>query len=655
MKKTLTFLVVLGILAAAFPAVSAGLASFRHRQVEIAVDMGDVQVLARDAGLTTAEMLERLRGLGATAVGLREASVSRYRQEGSLTVIQGGELLNTYRLTGQAPPSFEAWLKQGEVRGEAVYLFTGDRALAERLAAKARVKLGKPVRQDLSREPFLVEIMDDINRVAALRIGLDERDVALAQSLGLRVVGRPDNPFARSEQAVRETLAEFLALPPGLLSAVVFEGTEVTGFPGLLEVTAALLDNAGVPFGIVEIFAPQAGTARLAALTGGRAVLVHANAPGGNAQSMVNAVYERRARLLYVRFALADPEVLQKGPELLAGVAAELARRGYRGGPAFPAPYAPAPAALLFVVALGVIAAAGLLFVEVTGREDRLLWLVLAGLFLGLLTAAALLPGYLVRQWAAVAAAVVFAALAVVTQQLNRTPSCAQPPGAALAFALAAVLRTFLVVAAGGLVVFGLTATPYFYSGAAPFRGVKLVHTLPLVIIGVTVVTRFAGGRQPWTLPWFARLWRRLLSQPVLVGYLLLLVALAVLAVTYVGRTGHTAGLPVPALELSLRRLLGDFLLVRPRFKEFLFGYPLAVLGLALLARGKGGPLPAALVILGAVAPVSMVNTFMHFTAPLHVMAIRSLNGLWLGALFGAALFGAVSLAACLAKKAVAP
>jgi len=241
-------------------------------------------------------------------------------------------------------------------------------------------------------------------------------------------------------------------------------------------------------------------------------------------------------------------------------------------------------------------------------------------------------------------------ALVVVSQQLNRLPDTPLAGRAAFGWALLTMLRTFLLIAASGLAIFGLTATPYFSAGAVAFRGVKLVHTVPVLLVAMVAIMRFYGRRE-WAWPELVAFWRRMLSQPVLVAYLFLLVFLAIFAYIYVVRTGHAAGMPVLELELRLRALLGELLLVRPRLKEFLFGYPLAVLGLSVLAMGRRDACTAALLTLAAVAPVSMTNTFMHFTASLPVILLRSFNGLWLGVLFGVLLTASALLAVKWAGK----
>jgi hypothetical protein len=83
---------------------------------------------------------------------------------------------------------------------------------------------------------------------------------------------------------------------------------------------------------------------------------------------------------------------------------------------------------------------------------------------------------------------------------------------------------------------------------------------------------------------------------------------------------------------------LEDAFGVRPRFKELL-GYPVLLLGLLLHPRW-GRPATAALVVLGAIGPISLVNSFLHLHTPLVITLLRSLYGLGLGLLFGLAVWG---------------
>ncbi len=638
MKKILIALLALGILASALVAVPLDRADSAHRQVEITVDLDDALALAREAGLSGVQMLSKLQELGVTAVGVREATLLRYRREGTLSLVQGSDLLQAWRVTGSAHPQLQPLFAGGVINGAATYVITENAELAGRIADKARLKLQKPVRELLEGPFFLVEINEEPARVQNLRVGVDPGDVALARRLWLRVVARPDNLYIKSAAAARETMAEFLSLPPDLLSAVVFEGTEVTGHPKYIAETAAALNAAGVPFGIIEFIDRQQGIPRLSALTGYRALLVHPSMPGKTVQAVANSVRERRVRLIYLRFQLNDPAVVEKSLSMVAGVTENLARHGYTGGPAAAPEAPPFPAALRYLVLLGLAAACTLLLAEILRAEPPWLYAVLALSFLAMAVSLPLLSANRALHLWSILAAGAFPSLAVISQQLNRLPKGPLSGAASLRFATLAIARSALLVAAGGLVVVSLTSGRYFIGGTALFHGVKLVHTLPLVLIGLLALLRVYWHQvEKWEAAGLAKVFRDLFCQPVRVYFLALLLVLAAAAFIYVGRTGHTAGLPVPALEVRLRQLLGDILVVRPRFKEFMAGYPLALLGLTLAARGNRGALTTALVAAGAIGPVSMANTFMHFTTPSPVSdaLLRSFNGLWLGLLLG--------------------
>ena len=67
---------------------------------------------------------------------------------------------------------------------------------------------------------------------------------------------------------------------------------------------------------------------------------------------------------------------------------------------------------------------------------------------------------------------------------------------------------------------------------------------------------------------------RKFLDVPVRMGTLIIIGALAMCAYIFVGRSGHTAGVPVPGIEVAMRRFLENVMFARPREKEFLIGHP---------------------------------------------------------------------------------
>lgn len=161
------------------------------------------------------------------------------------------------------------------------------------------------------------------------------------------------------------------------------------------------------------------------------------------------------------------------------------------------------------------------------------------------------------------------------------------------------------------------------------FRGVKLAFLLPLLMFGVNYLVVFSGeeGVVKYTAGWLRR-------SP---SYLALgLIFVAVLALYYyVGRSGHTGGVAVSALELRLREVLETIFMARPRFKEILIGYP-AILALVYLYRRY--PFKELVLILGLGAmmgTISIVNSFSHVFTAVTISASRTLAGLWVGVAIG--------------------
>ncbi|MCL4462889.1 MAG: DUF5693 family protein [Firmicutes bacterium] len=647
MKKILFLLFAIGVLAGVYTAVQNDVAEWDLRDVEISVAFEEVRQLAREANLAPVEVLTQLRSLGVTAVAIGEAEVRRYQNDGVLTAATGSQLIHSWRLTGESSSVLLPLLESKQIQPNTTYLLLEDKLLAKRLAHKAELKLQKPVRTDFSRQPFLIEIDEDLERVLGLRIGLDPADVALLRQADLRLVPRPDNAFLTSEAAVRETLGEFFALPAEALSAIMFDGPEVTGYPDHLAAAAAAIRESGQALGIVEFAKRPAGISQLSALVGYQTLLIHPNQPGRPVQSIANSVQERRVRLVYIRLPLAEANPLAESLALVESVTEVLASYGYRGATARAVSLPGHEPPQLLLMLLGLAAAAALLVSAILRRETCLLWLVFVGTFAGLLLMFPLFSVNVALQFGSVLAALLFSLLAVVSQQLNRLPLPVKDDRAALSWSLVTICRTFLLVAAGGALVAALPSTPYFAGGTALFRGVKLVHVLPLVVLVPLAISRIFYCQSPgWTLARLIHVIGSFFSRPLLLSYLAAFLTLATIGLFYVARTGNVPGVPVLALELRLRELLDSLLVVRPRFKEFLFAYPAALLGLTLLAKGSRSVITTALVVIGAIAPVSMANTFMHFTTPtaFYSALFRSFNGLWTGVAVGLILYGALIL-----------
>jgi hypothetical protein len=116
-------------------------------------------------------------------------------------------------------------------------------------------------------------------------------------------------------------------------------------------------------------------------------------------------------------------------------------------------------------------------------------------------------------------------------------------------------------------------------------------------------------------------------------------IALAVLAFL-IARSGNFI-IPVPKFELFFRKWLEILFFVRPRSKEILLGYPFLLLAANSYLKGEKKWLWVWAAI-GAIAPVSVFNSFSHIHTPLVFSLIRTANGLVIGTICGIILLAII-------------
>jgi hypothetical protein len=247
---------------------------------------------------------------------------------------------------------------------------------------------------------------------------------------------------------------------------------------------------------------------------------------------------------------------------------------------------------------------------------------------------------------AGLASACIFPALAM-TWQLDRWRSRelagdfgpSTGIGRIITAGVGALVVTTLLSLVGGLYLGAVLSDVRFFLEMEIFRGVKLTFVAPLILVAITYLTRYNLFEQVKSVD--ARgLWRQvvtILNYPVTIKSLLFVGAAAFAAWVFIGRSGHTAGVPVPAAELKLRALLEQLMYARPRGKEFLIGHPAFLLAAMAVYRQWPRLIQFILVITATIAQGSLVETFAHLRTPIFMSAVRGLDGLVLGAVVGAA------------------
>ncbi len=574
-------------------------AEARNRAVSLAVEEPVVTQMAAASGVGFQQALGVLKAQGVQAVVLEEETLQGWISTDRLGFGEGGTIV--------CWPGAE-----------------------ERIVRAIRIRFPhSPVK---AVEPGVVSNPGvPVEALRTVSLGLDAKKAKAVWSSGLTVVWRGSNA-PMSADSVRATIAWARELGA---KAYLPLGDKVLGHRALLAETADALRQAGMAYVSPE-FAKIAGDSAMVAKAPDIVVRLH-TAQGAEMDKMTEREYlerfaraasERGIRMLLVRpMSDAGATPLDEFARLVGRVARAVRSEGLALGPA--KPYEdPAGPAWLFALTGLAVAALVLAAAESYGLGGGAFSVGAAAL--GLLGLACWSPG--ARPLLALAGAIAAPLLALRAAEaaLGRRP-------------WVVYLVACGVSLVGGLAVAGLlNGLPYMVR-AEQFLGVKAAHFFPIAIVGVWSFARWCD-------------WRQALVRPVLWTQALLGVALLGAVAFMLMRTGNDNPGAVSGLELRLRSLLDQLLLVRPRTKEVFIGHPALFLGLALWARWRtaGDRAPsnagwlALLLAVGMIGQTSIVNTFCHIHSPFWLGLARVLVGVAVGGALG-------WLLSCLVPQAIQP
>jgi hypothetical protein len=243
--------------------------------------------------------------------------------------------------------------------------------------------------------------------------------------------------------------------------------------------------------------------------------------------------------------------------------------------------------------------------------------------------------GNAVRQAVALFSAIIFPVLSM-TWQIDRWRNMPiQGRGTLMRIlrdGVGGLIITVMLSMVGGMYVAAILGDVRFFLEMEYFRGVKLTFIAPLLLITVVYLTRYnllATEQEDAKGIWQQVV--KLLNYPIYIKTLLILALVAISAWVFVGRSGHTAGVPVPDIELKMRAFLERVMYARPREKEFMIGHPAFFLAVMALYRQWPRVLHYALVVGAIIAQGSLVETFAHIRTPVFMSFVRGIDGMVAG------------------------
>jgi hypothetical protein len=621
----------------------------RANRVEIAMDYQDFITLARAYNYNPEGFLVALRRAGLTSLATTEELGVNVGDDGRAQALSGAQIINAAAVAPIRDPLLARLVASKRIDRGAVYLLINDRSTFDRFRSQLALHFEpKSVVVLRKTAPWLIVVHTQIDYFNTTALGIPTDQLLLARKLGLLLIPRFQNDERFDAPKMQVEIDDVLRYDRKV-STVMFFGlrNQVFGYPDHLDDAAAVFKLHRFNFGAIETYDDsqiQKGSETLAKSIPGRTVRVQAIAkteldklklPEVVARYVLG-VRERNVRVVYLRPWEHQDGTLtieQTNVELIKSLADELRADGfvvgYDKGRATPIPlYHGNSTKLVAIVALAVPS----IFVLLLGVFGwyRLGWSIAAyALTIMLYGGAVLLHHDLVaRSLLALVGALLFetAAILVLAGAFREAP--AAKFGDQLLRSAGWTLAATGIALLGALVVVGLLSSPLTMEEIERFRGVKLVLDLPPLIALLLYLfdRRFASGVQRAS---------DVFLSPVRTYQLFVGIAIIAGGVLLVMRSGNDSDVSPSALELATRHILTHVLGVRPRFKEFVIGFP-AMMLIPAIALGWRRAVGWLLALAAGVGIGDIVDTFSHLHTALSISLQRVGNGLVIGIIIGA-------------------
>ncbi|WP_298672845.1 DUF5693 family protein [uncultured Megasphaera sp.] len=654
--------VFIGLLSCVYLCVQRYYVENENMSIEQAMDYDAVVVLGRNEGYDLETILEKCRQAGITSFTIYDTTLNKMTQRGECSLITrlGAELyypqfhLDSYQ--------YEYYLIGKPKDQKDLYFDELTEDLQLRLGKENAVVLDNPQYRILG----LHGVMPALGEV---NLGIMSADANRIASYGFNVILRPTN----YHNVTAADLEHFFQRADKIrnVTGIMFVGKEVLGYSpdpaqrkDLLQLTADRMLARQMPFYMIESvnqlqYDNQDGMYDLAGLMHYDTGRVYAMAkeelekitPEEAAMRFYISDLERNVRVnlfpMYKKPRYGQ-SLLDTNLSYISKVTQKLEGRGYHLDRASVLPVYYPNKVLLAIAAAAAVCGFLFLLNLLVPLSDRVNYGLMVLVVLFGAGGAWIAKGALFLQMMAVGCAVTAPSAAILVlldfwrhQDLTKKLGYGRVIRDGALGLTAAVLMSMI----GGIFIAAMLGNIRFFMEFDYYRGVKLTFILPIIIVAIGYLRRFPlMGHDFATSSDFISFAKDFLHIPIRMGTLILVGLLGLVAIVFVGRSGHTAGVPVPGIEVAMRRFLETVMYARPREKEFLIGHPAFFLMVAAMYR-KWPELVHFFTVLAAVIGVgSMVETFAHIRTPFIMSFIRGLNGWLTGLVLGILLICAIAV-----------
>ncbi|MGB9682088.1 MAG: DUF5693 family protein [bacterium] len=589
----------------------------RNNGVEIVLDSQDFQDLAFQEGISFTNLLKQLKDSGATTLSVPLLTWSDMEDLGYVGIFSHREL-GRLILSGNTDPLISALYNQGNNSETYIiiklgYDFSESLDILKGLIGYNRVSLFRYN----SNNVFIVKTTTSNLRVIPTGL-INTSLVEVAKGLGYRLIFRPINT-SYLKPGMIPRLLKCISPYKDITSALVFQGTEVLGYPTNLEDMVSYVKDNGINIGITE-FGKQKGMDMIAIHLLGNVSRVHSILSGEMSKltpseivdRVVRAAKERNVRFIYLRPVLkgtTEKWILEENLSVVSLIKNRLEENGFKVGKASFIPSWRGFKLSFLGMGLGIAGAVMLL------KQDFLSsTLILGFAFFSILVGGidTIFPVIILRKLLALGVASVFPLVGIWNVLFF--------DDGRENYVISA-LKILLIALAGGVLIGGGLASTDFMLQINQFMGVKIAHILPFLFLAFLLFVREKDIVK-----------HLIFYQLNILNFIVILVLIGG-AVFYIVRTGNISSEAVWNWEITMRSTLEKIMMVRPRTQEFLIGYPAILLALEVLRRYR--EMGILLGIIALIAPVSVVNAFCHIHTPIFLTLFRMVNGFILGLVVG--------------------
>lgn len=653
MHKLLWWIVISGLLASLPLGYERIITERSSKKVELVFDYRDLVEISDYQANPQAfidEQLAKMKQIGITSMAVYESTLDELRLQRRIQLFSSAEMAI---LTGRPMIPSENF----------TYLLFPNPEVQQAIAPLIEQEFGRlrvPVQpwSFEDRSGLMIEMPADDARIRPL--DPDPMTLRYIQEQGFEIAVRLSDirlPF--SEDDTEALLADLSGFG---VHRIIFGGDAVKGYAdnartNSIASMAELMNVHHIGVAAIETSDPskrQKGLNKLAYMTNYNVVRLHSLSEKEAledkqviADRFVLAVTDRNVRMIYLNAAEAkdpDKSILihplnnlyrsLEGPE---GAIQRIKDEGYTIGTAEPFEYVHSgwQKPLKVVVLLGGIAFIALALAAFVPQLLLALFLIgcigTAGLYL-------LSPALLTQAMAlgvGICASTLAVILAIRSLDKRRGAYRDTDGWSRLAVAFRLIIRTSLISLAGAVYVVGLLNAITYALVLEQFRGVSVLHLVPILLIGIYLLLfdQSAGLKDGLQRS------HRILFMNINM-LLALLAAIGALGIFYyLSRTGNEG--QITSYEQIFRALMENTLGVRPRTKEFLLAHPLFIAAVYFSLKYRKA---VYLFIVAVIGQLSIVDTFAHLHTPIAISLVRVTYGVLLGSILGAILVAGCEL-----------